>query len=74
MSGFFAFNGGSMITMQQPEAVGTLGLVVINTLMSASAGGLSAVFCDFFLTEQLSLVTATNGMLSGEGNQTVDLL
>lgn len=72
--GFFAFNAGSMLTLQSPTAIGQLGLIVINTLISAASGGLMATFLDYRFHGEMSLMSATNGMLSGLSFNLLDII
>ena len=69
--GFFAFNGGSEATISVPGAGENIARAVVNTILSASAAGLTClVTCYFRLLTMneaptLSLATTINGGLAG---------
>eukprot|EP00730_Choanoeca_flexa_P017613 TRINITY_DN8501_c0_g1_i3.p1 TRINITY_DN8501_c0_g1~~TRINITY_DN8501_c0_g1_i3.p1 ORF type:complete len:435 (+),score=87.45 TRINITY_DN8501_c0_g1_i3:173-1477(+) len=65
--GFFAFNAGSLLTLQDGtgKSLSLLGLICINTLVCACAGCVAATFIDYRFTGEVSLLTAINGLLGG---------
>ncbi|EDQ91859.1 uncharacterized protein MONBRDRAFT_14204 [Monosiga brevicollis MX1] len=63
--GFLAFNAGSLISLQSADAVSRIGVIAINTIVAASAGGLMGTFIDYIAHGEMSLLQATNGMLAG---------
>jgi Amt family ammonium transporter len=63
--GFFAFNAGSMLTLQSETAISQLGLICINTILSAASSGLVMAVLDNYITHELNIGTLINGLLAG---------
>ncbi|KKN22252.1 hypothetical protein LCGC14_0917060 [marine sediment metagenome] len=59
--GWFGFNGGSVLSAD-PELTS---LVLVTTSLAAAAGGISAVFFNFFMYKNLDLTMFLNGILGG---------
>jgi len=76
--GFFAFNGGSQLTLHNPGDAGAMSISVCNTTISGAGGALSAILwrkvfgyfriCNKHSEEnggKWSLIMAINGSLAG---------
>ncbi len=60
--GWYGFNAGSALTLQN---TGLVGLVVVNTTLSASTGALAAMLYIYFRFGQWHLFCGLNGSLAG---------
>ena len=64
--GFFAFNGGSQLSMSHPGDGAAFGKSVKNTALGGLAAGLIAVVINYFLNgRKFSLLTCINANLTG---------
>ena len=70
--GWFGFNVGTTLTLQNNGQLGAIGsLVAVNTALSAGMGGMSAMFLNLIVLERLTgepyydLTFLMNGCLSG---------
>jgi len=65
MFGFFAFNGGSQLTMDSKEDAVAMSKAVVNTVLAASGGGLASLSINRVLEGHWQLIFTCNGMLAG---------
>lgn len=66
--GFLAFNGGSQLSISNPEDPEIVGLAIVNTIIGGSSGGLSVLFTARFVTHdryRWSYLLTLNGALTG---------
>ncbi|MDH4225561.1 MAG: ammonium transporter [Deltaproteobacteria bacterium] len=63
--GWFGFNGGSQLAMGSKTDVDAIALVVVNTNMAASAGGVVAMILTQLLYRRVDLSMVINGVLAG---------
>jgi len=63
--GFFAFNGGSVLTMDSQDDVQAMALAMINTVMAAAGGGLASLSMNRLVEGHFQLIFTCNGLLAG---------
>lgn len=63
--GFFAFNGGSVLSMNKGIDVISIGVVIVNTNLSACAGLLTVAALSLLFFRKLSVALVLNGALAG---------
>eukprot|EP00729_Bicosta_minor_P010357 gene10357-11184_t len=63
--GFFGFNGGSVLAMDTVGDAVLLSTAVINTVLAASGGAISAVSYNRLFNKKWSLMQACNGCIAG---------
>eukprot|EP00121_Abeoforma_whisleri_P011175 Awhi_evm1s10313 len=65
-AGFFAFNGGSQLSITEPGDGDAVALAFANTALSGAASSIVALVIKFFMDgHYFSLLTAINGLLAG---------
>jgi Amt family ammonium transporter len=65
MFGFFAFNGGSQLTMDSTDDAQAMAVAVVNTAMSAAGGGFASMLVNKYVDGHFQLLYTCNGMLAG---------
>ena len=63
--GFIGFNGGAVGSMVTNDDAANMSLVVINTLMACSGGGMSAIIINRYFVQHWSLPLTCNGAIAG---------
>jgi Amt family ammonium transporter len=63
--GWYGFNPGSMLAIVGADSVAVVGRSAVCTTMAAAAGGLTAMFINYFLYHVWDLIAVCNGVLAG---------
>ena len=63
--GFFAFNAGSVLSMESYDDAKIAALAMVNTIMAASGGSIAALAIQKFAFKNWSLMMLCNGSLAG---------
>lgn len=63
--GWYGFNCGSTLSMKTDSDAAKAALVAMNTTTSAAAGGITALFVQFLVTQKYDLGGLCNGILAG---------
>jgi Amt family ammonium transporter len=65
MFGFFAFNGGSVLTMDEQSDVQGMATAMINTVLAGAGGGLASLLANRAVEGHYQLIFTCNGLLAG---------
>lgn len=65
MFGFFAFNGGSQLTMDSTGDAQAMAVAIVNTCMAAAGGGFASMLFNKYIDGHFQLLFTCNGMLAG---------
>ena len=63
--GFIGFNGGAVGIMSTADDAANMSLVVVNTVMAAGGGGISAMIINRYFVQHWSLPLTCNGAIAG---------